>query len=388
MVKAMVWMLVISFIGCWGQSQESKDLAELRGVWLTNVDSRVLESRKSIAEAMQFLADHHFNIVFPVVWNNAYTLYRSAVMDSMFGRVINPIYGERDPLAEVIAEAHQRNIAVVAWFEYGFAASYNENGGFILETKPEWAAKDVKGRLVAKNGFEWMNANHPEVRKFMLSLVSEVASGYEVDGVQGDDRMPAQPSTSGYDDFTVQLYRKVHDGYDPPYNQFDPEWLNWRARSLNLFGHALYDEVKKIDPRVLVTWAPSIYRWCYEEYLQDWPAWVAGGYSDVIIPQHYRYTIEEYKITLDSQLEVLGKIKKPNGFFYPGILISSGSYVIDEEHLSEALRYNRSRNIEGEVFFFYEGLRKNQDRLAEGLLNSFYKEPARLPFPVKFKQEK
>ena len=380
-------MIVIIVFGCRGQTEEKKELTELRGVWLTNVDSQVLESRAAIAEAMQFLADHHFNIVFPVVWNKAYTLYRSAVMDSMFGRVIDPLYGERDPLAEVIAEAHQRNIAVVDWFEYGFAASYNENGGFILETKPEWAAKDVKGKLVAKNGFEWMNANHPEVRKFMLSLVSEVVSKYDVDGIQGDDRMPAQPSTSGYDDFTVQLYRKVHEGYDPPYDNFDPEWLKWRSRCLNLFGRLLYDEVKKIDPRVLVTWAPGIYRWCYEEYLQDWPAWIAGGYSDAIIPQHYRYTIEEYKITLDTQLKVFRGIRNPGGSFYPGILISLGSYVIKEEHLLEALRYNRAQTIAGEVFFFYEGLRKDRDRLAKSLLNSFYKEPAGLPFPVKFKSK-
>lgn len=58
---------------------------ELRGVWLTDVDSKVLFSRKRIAEAMTFLAAHHFNVVFPVVWNQGYTLYPSAIMDSLFG---------------------------------------------------------------------------------------------------------------------------------------------------------------------------------------------------------------------------------------------------------------------------------------------------------------
>ena len=75
---------------------------EIRGVWLTNVDSRVLESRESISEAMQFLADHHFNLVCPVVWNKGWTLYRSQLMDSLFDVPIDPVYDERDPLAELI----------------------------------------------------------------------------------------------------------------------------------------------------------------------------------------------------------------------------------------------------------------------------------------------
>ena len=33
-------------------------------------------------------------------------------------------YQGRDPLREIIDEAHAHNIKVHAWFEYGFAASY------------------------------------------------------------------------------------------------------------------------------------------------------------------------------------------------------------------------------------------------------------------------
>jgi len=95
---------------------------ELRGVWLTNVDSRVLDSRAAIAEAMEFLAAHHFNIVFPVVWNKAATTYPSRVVREAIGVEIDPRYRGRDPLAEVVEEAHRRRIAVVPWFEFGFAA--------------------------------------------------------------------------------------------------------------------------------------------------------------------------------------------------------------------------------------------------------------------------
>ena len=49
-----------------------------------------------------------------------------------------------------------------------------------------------------------MNAFNPEVQQFMLDLIQALLTSYpEIDGVQGDDRMPALPSISGYDDYTV-----------------------------------------------------------------------------------------------------------------------------------------------------------------------------------------
>ena len=130
--------------------------------------------------------------------------------------ILSAAYKGRDPLAEVIDEAHKHNIAVIPWFEFGFSSSYNDGGGHILRAKPHWAARDREGRLLKKNGFEWMNAFHPEVQEFMLALVTEVVKRYDVDGVQGDDRLPAQPIEGGYDSLTVALYKETHAGIGPP----------------------------------------------------------------------------------------------------------------------------------------------------------------------------
>jgi uncharacterized lipoprotein YddW (UPF0748 family) len=170
---------------------------ELRGVWLTNVDSRVLDSRAAIAEAMAFLAGHHFNIVFPVVWNKAATTYPSRVVREAIGVEIDPRYPGRDPLAEVVEEAHRRRIAVVPWFEFGFAASYKADGGPLIASHPAWAARDRDGRLLTKNGFEWMDPFNGQVEQLLASLVAEVVERYDVDGVQGDDRFPALPVGPG-----------------------------------------------------------------------------------------------------------------------------------------------------------------------------------------------
>ncbi|MEI7527596.1 MAG: family 10 glycosylhydrolase [Elusimicrobiota bacterium] len=374
------------------QVQPSRLPVELRGVWLTNVDSRVLDSRANIAEAMQFLADNNFNVVYPVVWNKALTLYPSEVMRKYFGAELEqlPGYRGRDPLAEVIEEAHKRGIAVIPWFEYGFAASYNQEGGHIIRAKPGWAARDSGGKLLKKNGFEWLNAFDPEVQEFMLALVTEVAQKYEADGVQGDDRLPAQPIEGGYDPVTSALY-KEQEGAAPPSDFRDARWKRWRAARLSAFGRELYRRVKAAKPGLMVSWAPSVYPWSLEEYLQDWRSWAdpaqdGGAYADLVHPQIYRYGMAQYGDTLDTQLPGAMGVGARAPYLYPGILLSFGKYLMDEDYLKEAVRYNRRRGCNGEVFFFYEGLRKENDRRAKVLKENFYRTPAQLPFIPLFRR--
>jgi uncharacterized lipoprotein YddW (UPF0748 family) len=134
---------------------------ETRGIWLTTTDSKVLNSKQRIAEAMDFLAETRFNVVFPVVWNQAVTLYPSQTMQQTFGVEIDPLCVGRDPLEEVVVEARRVGLKVIPWFEYGFASSYNLNGGVLLQKKPEWAARDFNGNYpnllvaIAPNIYDW-----------------------------------------------------------------------------------------------------------------------------------------------------------------------------------------------------------------------------------------
>lgn len=59
---------------------------ELRGVWLTNIDSDVLFQRDRLSTALQRLHELNFNTVYPTVWNWGYTLYPSRVAKREIGR--------------------------------------------------------------------------------------------------------------------------------------------------------------------------------------------------------------------------------------------------------------------------------------------------------------
>ncbi|MEH2160128.1 MAG: family 10 glycosylhydrolase [Nostoc sp.] len=350
---------------------------ETRGIWLTTTDSKVLRSKERIAEAMDFLAETGFNVVFPVVWNKGVTMYPSQTMQQTFGVEIDHLSVGRDPLEEVVVEARRVGLKVIPWFEYGFASSYNLNGGVLLQKKPEWAARDINGNLLKKNGFEWLNALDSQVQEFLLNLVLEVANNYDVDGIQGDDRFPAFPCEGGYDVGTVSRYRQQFDR-NPPENGKDRQWLQWRADILTDFLARLYREVKAVNPNLLVAIAPNIHDWAFQEYLQDSPTWLNRGIVDMIQPQIYRRDFGSYRAIADklvSQQFTDATLPK----LAPGILMKLGNYSISPEYLVQAIEYNRQLGIQGEVFFFYEGLRENNNTLAKVLRNGPYAKSASFP---------
>ncbi|MBX9256640.1 family 10 glycosylhydrolase [Desmonostoc muscorum CCALA 125] len=352
-------------------------MIETRGIWLTTTDSKVLRSKERIAEAMDFLAETGFNVVFPVVWNQAVTLYPSQTMLQNFGFEIDPMSVGRDPLEEVVVEARRVGLKVIPWFEYGFASSYNLNGGIILEKKPQWAGRDRNGNLLNKNGFEWLNALDPQVQEFLLNLVLEVVKNYDVDGIQGDDRLPAFPCEGGYDQLTLTRYRQEFNR-NPPQNPKDRQWLQWRADILTDFWAHLYQQVKAVNPNLLVAIAPNIHDWAFQEYLQDSPTWLKRGIVDMIHPQIYRRDFRSYQAIADKLVTqqftdtTLSKLA-------PGILMKLGSYCISPEYLVQAIEYNRQVGIQGEVFFFYEGLRENNHALAKVLRSGAYAKSASFP---------
>ncbi|MBX2818794.1 MAG: family 10 glycosylhydrolase [Rhodothermaceae bacterium] len=350
------------------------------------MDSDILNSKFSIAEAMDYLASRGFNVVYPVVWNKGYTLYPSATMDSLFGLPQDPFFANqnRDPLAELIVEAHRNGMEVIPWFEYGFATSFSQNGGHILSAKPEWAAIDNEGKLVVRNGFDWMNPLHPEVQDFMLSLFREVIETYDVDGVQGDDRLPAMPVEGGYSEVTKALYRD-ENGRDPTPINIDPTWIQWRSNKLTNFGGKLYRMIKEHAPNLTVSMSPSVWPWSRQNYLQDWPAWVDSGYVDIVHPQVYRWDLTSYQNEIrrlwGSESGTTTGYVDPSQeiLISPGLIVKAGSRFNPPGQIADMMRFNRNYDGGGEVFFFYEGLREQNSFLGDSLLAEFYTEPAIMP---------
>lgn len=371
-IKTLFLFSILLLISC--TTTQKKE--PIIGVWVTNIDSEVMFSKEAIEEGVKKLHGYGFNTLYPVVWNDGYTLHPSEVMVGYFGEEFrqDTLFKKKslDPLQVMIGEARKYDMTIIPWFEFGFSSSYNQEGGHILAAKPEWSGIDVDGNMLRKNGFEWMNAINPEVQDFLTALIMEVVKKYDIDGIQGDDRLPAMPSEGGYSEFTRSLYL-AEIGKEVPQDPKEEAFLNWKSDKLTAYGKTLYDEVKAHDKSLIVSYAPSIYPWSKEEYLQDWPAWIEAGAVDQLIPQAYRWDIEYYKETIDVMME---NYRSSLGFekveIAPGIIIKAGNRYNDFSYVKEAVNHNREQGLEGEIYFFYEGLFEQNNNLADSLFKYYY----------------
>ncbi|MBC5794626.1 WG repeat-containing protein [Sphaerospermopsis sp. LEGE 00249] len=358
---------------------------EIRGIWITVTDSNVLDKRENIQKAMEFLAKTGFNVVFPVVWNNGLTIYRSQVMKKLINIEINPRFdGEdknredkkRDPLQEIIEEAKKVDIAVIPWFEYGFMSSHvaKRSKFNIIANEKDWVARDIFNNELIKNEFCWLNSLDIQVQEFILSLFLEVIKKYDIAGIQGDDHFIALPSEGGYDAKTLARYQQEFQGQgQPPNTSKDPDWLKWRADILSHFFNRFHREIIKVNPNLIISMSPSVFRWGYENYLQDSLTWVNWRLLDLIHPQVYREDIKAYQseITRIAQSQFT---QEQLSQLIPGITIyrKKPYYMIKPEELITAIETNRKLGIQGEILFFYEGLTQNDELLAKTLQSTVY----------------
>lgn len=329
----------------------------VRGTWVTNVASEALNSRENIRKVVGQSKAAGLNHLFVVVWNKGVTIYPSKVLKKYIGVKQDDHYPGRDPLQEMIEEAHKEGIKVHAWFEFGFSYGYKDTSSAWFKRYPEWLGRNSKGELLQKNGFYWWNALHPGPQRLMRELVLEVVKQYDIDGIQGDDRLPAMPAEGGFDAYTASLYKKDKNLGLPFGNPKEEAFLQWKADKLSLFCKSLYEAVKHQRSDCTVSWAPSIYPWSKEQYLQDWPTWLKGGYADFVIPQLYRYKLADY----EKILKELSTQVPPNllNKVYPGILTSLGDgYQASPDMMQQMIALNRKYGFEGEVFFYYETLNR------------------------------
>ena len=335
----------------------------VRAVWVTNVASSVLFSESALTNMVDLLAELNFNTICVVAYNKSQTIFPSQTLANVLG--VSPeqtvIDGCRwgDVLGKLIEKAHAKNIKVIAWFEYGFASHHAGQPQPITDRKPQWVSKQQDGTQTVKNNFYWLNGFHPEVQKFMTDMIVECVTKYpNLDGVQGDDRLPALPAHAGYDDFTKQLY-KSETGRDVPNNPTETHFLNWKANKMTEYATSLYNAVKAVRSSCLVTWAPSARGWAKDNYLQDWPQWVANGKADWVSPQLYRAETQgltAYSSLVDADLIHVFNTAELRKKYVPGMLVRNGPTIISDNFLIRMIEHNRSKGVFSESTWFYEGV--------------------------------
>jgi uncharacterized lipoprotein YddW (UPF0748 family) len=335
----------------------------VRAVWVTNVASEVLFSEANLTAMVDKLAELNFNTICVTAYNKSQTLFPSQTLAAVLG--VTPsetvIDGCRwgDVMGKLIEKAKAKNIKVIAWFEYGFASHYAGQSQPITDKKPQWVSKQQDGTQTVKNNFYWLNGFHPEVQKFLTDMIVECVTKYpDLAGIQGDDRLPALPAHAGYDDYTKQLY-KTETGKDLPTNPTETAFFNWKAQKMTDYATSLYNAVKAARSTCLVTWAPSARGWAKDNYLQDWPQWVANGKADWVSPQQYRNEsqgLSSYSTLIDGDISAVFTTTALKRKYVPGMLVRNGGYLPTDAFLAKMIQHNRSKGVLNESTWFYEGV--------------------------------
>jgi len=368
-----------------GTSPSNTAKAELRGVWLTNIDSNVLFSQPSVSDAIERLQELNFNTLYPTVWNWGYTLYPSQVAERVLGRavrLVTPVDASLDPdlgtqgrdmLKEMVEQGHQKGMRVIPWFEFGFMAPADSE---LAKRHPDWLTQDGKGVKILKEGIHervWLNPFKPEVQKFIQDLVVEMVSNYDVDGIQFDDHL-GLPSVLGYDAFTVQLYKQEHQGKSPPTNPQDAEWVRWRANKITDFLTQVFKAVKDRKPNAIVSVSPNPQRDSYQFFLADWANWERRGLVEELIVQIYRDNFKTFISELEQPELKAARSHIPVGI---GILTGLKNRAVSLSQIQQQVEAVRRRGFAGVSFFFYETLWNNASEPSDQRQSAF-----RLLFPM------
>jgi uncharacterized lipoprotein YddW (UPF0748 family) len=324
---------------------------EIRGVWITSNDNDVMIDSAKLEDAVTQLAQLNFNTVYPVVWNSGYVLYPSAVARR---HEIQPFVRRglegQDPIADLITKAHQRDLLVIPWFEFGFMTPlYSE----LSLNHPAWLTCKRDGgqtSISAAGEVMWLNPFHPQVQQFITDLVLEVVTQYDADGIQFDDHT-SLPVEFGYDRYTMDLYRH-ETNRDVPANPRDPDWVRWRADKITAFMTRLNQAVKQRKPNAIFSVSPNPYDVAYGSYLQDWLTWVRRDIVDELIVQVYRPDLQSFNQQISRPEIQEAQQRIPTA---AGVLTGLRNMPVPMQLIQSKVRSARSRGL-GVAFFFYESL--------------------------------
>lgn len=276
---------------------------ETRAIWLDRGTIVKAKSEEDLRAIFDRLAAAGINTVFFETVNASYSIYPSQVAPEQ-----NPLTKGWDPLEAAVKLAHERGMELHAWVWIFAAANQRHNIvleqprdylGPVLTRHPDWAMKDRRGRIFHTNSKKaFFDPSNPEVRRYLLSLLEEIVTKYEVDGVQFDYiRYPFQNPRAnfayGYSDNARRLFQ-AQTGVDP--SKISPRdrtqwasWENFRIQQVDSFVAEASQMLRQKRSQLLISAAvfPLPQRERLIQIQQNWEHWAQQGHIDMIVPMTY-----------------------------------------------------------------------------------------------------
>ena len=307
-MKKYFLLLSFLFAGIFSvSSQHFPDtIREFRGVWVATTKridypSKATTDAKFLKEEYLSLLEKYknagYNAVIFQVRPAADAFYKSKYepwsewLTGKQGRAPSP---EFDPLSFMVERTHAKNMEFHAWFNPFRAVATIQYADVcadhISKKRPEW--------FFTYGGSKYFDPGIPEVRDYLIKILVDVVTRYDIDGVHFDDYFYPYPVFGGD--------KKIIDINDnATYQKYKGNFTNkadWRRNNINVFMRDAYKAIKEVKPWIKFGVGPagvwrnkredpdgsptnslSAYDYLYADVL----TWLKNGWVDYAAPQIY-----------------------------------------------------------------------------------------------------
>lgn len=345
-----------------------------KGLWVLRED---LADQKQIDQFLNHAIILGFTDLFVQVRGRGDAMYHSKYIETS-SLVRNRDF---DPLKYVCLEGHKKGLKIHAWFNtYVLYSNRSEDPPdlHLLSIFPEWiewdenAASDLDKLKSSHNQhlFEgvYLSPLHPQVNRYLLVLMKELISEYNIDGLHLD-YIRFQGPEFGYNPDGMDAFYKKY-GVNPrlfmkdaplwhdseSYTLFKKLYDQYRRDAINKLLKELSDFNRQLNIPVILSAAvkasPSEAK---NHYFQDWAEWLKQGWLDCAIPMNYTTRDQVYHENLLEIKEMLPT------HYTQQVWIGNGIWNQDYPEFEKQAAVAKSLNFPHYVIFSYNVLKADKE---------------------------
>lgn len=368
---------------------------EFRGVWIATVDNIDWPLKGMVdvdSQKVEFIRqlDMHkangMNAVIVQVRPAADAFYPSPYepwsqwLTGTQGQPPNPYY---DPLQFMIDETHKRGMEFHAWCN-PYRADFKIGASSIAPTHvtkihPEW--------FLSYGNIKYFDPANKEVQKFVVTVIRDIVSRYDVDAVHMDDYFyPYRIAGKEFPD--EQSYRNSGTRLSKD---------DWRRSNVDSIILALSKMIKEEKPWVKFGISPfSVWRnkdqdpegsdskasqTNYDDLYANILLWLQKGWIDYVAPQLY-LEIGHDKIAYEKLLDWWSKHSYGKHLYIGLGIYRAGNNAAwrDPTQLPRQIEMLRQYpNVQGAIYFSSKSFNRNPNGWNDSLQNHYYNTPALIP---------
>lgn len=373
------YFLFLTIIYCSISPCKSENPAtEIRAVWLTtnwNLDwpSSNLSAdtqKKELIRILDNLQRSNINTVLFQVRIRGDVFYKSNI--EPYSPFFSLKHGGQnyDPLAFAIQECHKRGLELHAWF-VTYPIGSNKQIGIQGSSS---VAKKFPQLSKLHQGEWYLDPGNPQTRQYLLSLLDEIVSNYDIDGINFDYiRYPE--NAKRFPD--TDTFKKYGRGLNIE---------SWRRNNITQLVSDAYHLIKRRKPWVQVSCSPlGKYRslnpmkgtWsAYESVHQDAVRWMQDGIIDAIYPMLYYNEVDFNLYVKDWEQNNNGRFVVPGLGVYR-LMNNEGNWNLND--ILSQINFLRENKSSGIAFYRAGNILNNIKDVREALNASYFKYPAKLP---------